>query len=95
MNTRGEQLDPPEYVKSVLMEVFKDNDYEQKKFNTIWENCSEIDRYVQMPFSVTIRSKLFGRWWNEFLPKNYTNIDLRADKTATKIEKPIDTILDK
>ena len=93
MNTRGEQLDPPEYVKSVLMEVFKDNDYEQKKFNTIWENCSEIDRYVQMPFSVTIRSKLFGRWWNEFLPKNYTNIDLRADKTATEIEEPIDTIL--
>ena len=93
MNTRGEQLDPPEYVKSVLMEVFKDSDYEQKKFNTIWENCSDIDRYVQVPFNPELRAKLFGYWWNGFLPQNYSKIDLRSTKNNDENEESIDSII--
>lgn len=93
MNTRGEQLDPPEYVKSVLMEVFKDSEYKQKKFNTIWENCSSIDRYVQVPFSPELRTKLFGDWWNGFIPREYKNINLWSSKSNNGSEESIDSII--
>lgn len=93
MNTRGEQLEAHEYVKSILIEKFKDCQYEQRKFNTIWENCSDIDKYVQLSFPAGLRNKFFGDWWDNFYPKNYTNIDLRTITKDDETEESIDSIL--
>ena len=93
MNTRGEQLEAHEYVKSILIEKFKDCQYEQRKFNTIWENCSDIDKYVQLSFPAGLRNKFFGNWWDSFYPKNYTNIDLRTTTKDDETKESIDSIL--
>lgn len=93
MNTRGEQLETHEYVKSLLLESFKDSEYEQMKFNTIWENCADIDKYIQLSFSSGLRPKLFGIWWNEFYPKNYSNIDLRNNSIKDEKKEDIADIL--
>lgn len=94
MNTRGEQLESHEYVKSILLETIKDSEYEQMKFNTIWENCAEIDKYIQIAFQPSLRQKLFGYWWNEFLPRNYSNIDLRSISIENENKEKIEEILE-
>lgn len=60
MNSRGEQLEQHEIVKALLMRPLQDKPFAMATFNLIWEACSDMDRYVQMNFSPTIRNLIFN-----------------------------------
>mgnify|MGYP003672519265 CR=1 FL=1 len=69
MNNRGEQLEKHEILKANMLEVLKDDADKDlsNAFNTIWEACSDMERYVQYGFSVDERHVIFGgNQWNEF-----------------------------
>lgn len=68
MNNRGEQLEKHEILKANMLEVLKDDEDKElfNAFNTIWEACSDMERYVQYGFSVDERHAIFGeKHWNE------------------------------
>jgi len=69
MNNRGEQLEKHEILKANMLEVLKDESDKDLSiaFNTIWEACSDMERYVQYGFSVDKRQAIFGEnKWNDF-----------------------------
>ena len=67
MNNRGEQLEKHEILKANMLEVLKDDEDLSNAFNTIWEACSDMERYVQYGFSVDERNAIFGQHlWNDF-----------------------------
>ena len=77
MNSRGEQLEKHEILKSRLMKELNvcTNSLElRKQFNLIWEACSQMESYSQMIFPKEIRFKLFGERWFNFKPKNQTEM---------------------
>jgi hypothetical protein len=49
MNSRGEQLEKHEIIKARLIEKLKD-DADKEKFNKLWENCSEMNVYIQQKY---------------------------------------------
>ena len=66
MNTRGEQLELHEIVKAKIIGAIKsgntitETDKKDKMIAaTIWDACAQMDKYVQMCFSVDKRKKLF------------------------------------
>ncbi len=70
MNSRGEQLEKPEIVKSTLSWYLNGND-ELAKFSRIWEACSEMDVYVQQSFPDIA---IFGSKLNDFLIYDFEDI---------------------
>ncbi len=73
MNSRGEQLEKHEILKSRCLEKIKEDKALSYAFNLIWEACSNMERYVQYGFSVEQRHLLFGKNdWNTF---TYNNLD--------------------
>ncbi len=50
MNSRGEQLEKHEIVKSMLSQHLKDDKAAQATFGRIWEACSEMGMYIQQVF---------------------------------------------
>ena len=67
MNTRGEQLDPQDIVKAMLMRQLTDVE-KLKRFAQIWNACSDMNGYVQMHFTTELRKEIFGKDWSE-MPK--------------------------
>ena len=63
MNTRGEQLDPEDIVKAMLMRQLTDIN-KRKRFAQIWNACSDMNGYVQMHFSSGVRDEIFGKDWS-------------------------------
>ena len=64
MNTRGEQLELHDIVKSKLLSKLSTE--EDKKVGAlIWNACSSMDTYVQMKFDLKTREKLFPDDWSE------------------------------
>ena len=61
MNSRGEQLEKHEIVKARLCEHL--NGEELKTFSTIWEACSDMNRYIQQKYHHT---ELFGKSLSNF-----------------------------
>lgn len=79
MNTRGEQLEKHEVLKSRLLSYLSsDEPIIREAFNQIWEACSDIHNYVQTHpnFSTDLRNKIFGKKWFSFRPKNYQSLFL-------------------
>lgn len=81
MNTRGEQLELHEIVKAKIIGAIKTGDTTteiDKKDKmiaaTIWDACAQMDKYVQMSFSVDKRKKLFGEKWDKFECKNFDEV---------------------
>lgn len=72
MNSRGEQLEKHEIVKARLCEHL--NSEELKTFSTIWEACSDMNRYIQQKYNNT---ELFGKNLSHF-----NDIDVFAKKLA-------------
>lgn len=73
MNSRGEQLEKHEILKSRLMKELNVCDNAvvlRKQFNLVWEACSEMGSYVQMLFNKDVRGKLFGARWFQFIPED-------------------------
>ena len=62
MNSRGEQLEKHEIVKSMLSQEFKHR-HEMAKFSRIWEACSEMNVYIQQVFPDT---SIFGSSLHKF-----------------------------
>ena len=87
MNNRGEQLEKHEILKSRMLEKLKDNEKEVSLFNTIWEACSNMEKYLQYGFSPKYRSVFFGKNWNEFHEKSFDDL---IDKVG-KVENSLDT----
>lgn len=69
MNTRGEQLEKHEIIKATLMEVL-DTDSERSIFAKIWDACSDMSRYVVMGINQSLRENIFGKNWENTIPKN-------------------------
>lgn len=82
MNTRGEQLELHEIVKAKIIGAIKtgdtitETDKKDKMIAaTIWDACAQMDKYVQMCFSVDKRNKLFNENnWDTFECKNFDDI---------------------
>lgn len=66
MNTRGEQLELHEIVKSKLLEALETNS-EREVAALIWESCSNMDSYVQMNFNTELRKRLFTEDWSSLV----------------------------
>lgn len=63
MNSRGEQLEKHEIVKSILGQYLKDKK-ELAIFSRVWEACSEMNVYIQQVFP---DSNVFGYNLHKFL----------------------------
>lgn len=83
MNSRGEQLEMHEIVKS-LLGSFLENDGDRAKFYHVWEACSEMCLYIQHKFP---KSEVFGDALDNFVISEFANIppqDASADKQSIK-----------
>ena len=92
MNTRGEQLEQHDILKSTLMSAIT-SDEKKTLFAEIWEACSDMTGYVQMHFNTFTRKELFGCDWN-FMPqisfkgKNTNSKKNNSEYTIQNIVKP-------
>lgn len=64
MNTRGEQLELHEIAKARILGVLTSPE-DKKLAATIWENCSNMDSYVQMNFDSRDRNQIFTSTWTD------------------------------
>lgn len=89
MNNRGEQLEKHEILKSKMLEVLKNDEDLSNAFSTIWDSCSDMERYVQYGFSVEERNLIFGRNnWNDLKCKSLKEVaeNLLKEQDQTKKE---------
>lgn len=84
MNNRGEQLEKHEILKSRMLNILKDDEELIKKFNKIWEVCSNMERYVQYGFDPKQRELIFGNNWNKFIPITFDEINYIDDNVTIK-----------
>ena len=82
MNSRGEQLEKHEIVKSTLSQYLDSADL--ATFSRIWEACSEMNIYIQQAFP---SSEIFGEHMDKFKISNFSEIP------PQKEEEGKDTIL--
>lgn len=67
MNNRGEQLEKHEVLKSYLMKAVEEGSLQKEResnkrcIHEVWEACMEMERYLQMSFSLKVRNRLFGK----------------------------------
>ena len=95
MNSRGEQLEKHEIVKSWLGQNLKDKN-DLATFSRIWEACSEMNIYIQEVFSKT---EVFGSNLNQFIIDNFDTIPKQEESEGKKsinelLNKPIGKIED-
>ncbi len=69
MNSRGEQLEKHEIIKARLIE--KLNNEDKAKFNCIWENCCDMNVYVQQKYQ---EGAIFGNKLSEFIVQNFDSL---------------------
>lgn len=75
MNNRGEQLEKHEVLKARMMEKLQGCKQSQNCLHTVWEACANMERYVQMGFSPSQRSNIFGeKDWGRFEPTNFDEL---------------------
>lgn len=99
MNNRGEQLQPHEVIKSLLMRGVEDRQ-EREIISTVWNACSEMDTPIQSTLSSyrldKVNGQLFGEDFNtlnvEYLAKYEKNAV--AQNRMNKNQMDIDDILD-
>lgn len=89
MNSRGEQLEKHEIVKSTLSQDLNPSDL--ATFSRIWEACSEMNVYIQQAFPC---SGIFGEHLDEFKISDFSEIPLQKeeegkDTILNLLQKPI------
>lgn len=84
MNSRGEQLEKHEIVKSILSQYLQ-NKTEMTTFNRVWEACSEMNVYIQQVFP---NPDIFGYNLHKF------NIDCFGDIPEQDESEGKSTIMD-
>lgn len=77
MNSRGEQLEKHEIVKSLLSQHLKDKK-ELATFSRVWEACSEMNIYIQQAFQKNELS-IFGPHLHEFVISKFHDIPLQDE----------------
>jgi hypothetical protein len=78
MNSRGEQLEKHEIIKARLIE--KVNDIDKSKFNLLWENCSEMDVYIQQKYR---DETIFGKSHCDFVISKFEDLPEVNDNLGT------------
>ena len=94
MNSRGEQLEKHEIVKSTLSQYLKDDPKELATFSRVWEACSEMNVYIQQAFP---DSNVFGDHLDSFLIEGFHDIPKQEesegkDTIRNLLENPIGKI---
>lgn len=76
MNSRGEQLELHEIVKSKLGSYLKDDKTALATFCHVWEACSEMNIYIQQAYSSTddVNREMFGDNRCQFKMKDFEGI---------------------
>ncbi|EJW90483.1 protein containing DUF262 [gut metagenome] len=92
MNSRGEQLEKHEIVKSLLGQYLKDRT-ELATFSRIWEACCEMNRYVQQTFPET---QVFGPDLSKFIINGFESIPCQQEAEGKKsiralLQQPLNT----
>lgn len=74
MNNRGAQLEKHEVLKARLMDTLDKRDRKAlDAFATIWDACSDMNRYVQYGFPKAARKGIFGEELND-MPGSFEDI---------------------
>ncbi len=91
MNSRGEQLEKHEILKSRMLEVLNEIDEEKDReeskncLHEVWEACTNMEKYVQMGFTQTQRNAIFGeRDWSKLQVSGF-------DGLKKALQAPVDT----
>lgn len=84
MNSRGEQLEKHEILKSRLLNKLKNDKKSTTILNKIWEACSNMERYVQYAFDMKERNDFFGSNWNEFNIESFDDMDIHNSEEKNK-----------
>lgn len=89
MNSRGEQLEQHEIVKAKLMSCISEKEGAMAAFNMIWEACSDMDRYLQLNFSKTIRLAIFENHGTEDVKITFEKLKntLKQNNTSSDTEE--------
>lgn len=96
MNTRGEQLELHHIAKARMINELND-DNDKKLAAAIWDACSNMDSYMIMNLTNTIRNNIFENDLSNFkkdLTRTYENINDVWNKLSEKIKEK-DSIIDK
>ena len=93
MNSRGEQLEKHEIVRSTLSQYLKDRK-ELATFSRVWEACSEMNIYIQQAFP---DSSVFGKNLHQFMIKGFDEIPEQnesegKDTILNLLQRPITKI---
>ncbi len=93
MNSRGEQLEMHEIVKSLLSQHIKDRN-QVATFSRIWEACSEMNVYIQQLFS---SEKVFGKYLHDFTVTSFEDIPSQSSTAGREsilnlLELPVSKI---
>lgn len=83
MNTRGEQLEQHDILKSQLMNNLN-TAKERKAFATIWDACSDMTGYVQMHFPRNIRDDVFNSGWDTYKEDTFKFLSSITEKKKGK-----------
>jgi hypothetical protein len=76
MNTRGEQLEQHEILKTRMYSELSDP-AEKAMLVKIWNSCMNMGRYIQVGLTkgkTEKRDKIFGDNWDEFVPKDFDDL---------------------
>ena len=84
MNTRGEQLEQADLVKSKLISNIT-NSKNRQIFALIWEACSNMDKYVQMSFSKEMKKRFFKSDISSYNDFDFNDIELKEIETKRKL----------
>ncbi len=87
MNTRGQQLQQADIVKTRLMQHL-DNDAQRACFAWIWDACSDMESYVQMSLTrgnTNLRTKIFGDDWSWLKVKSFAKLVTDCPAAATNV----------
>lgn len=98
MNSRGEQLEKHEILKSMFLELLNDLDLAEREralsvFNLIWEACSNMEKYIQYGFTVSQRDAVFGKNdWNTLQPHDFFDLTQKLKESLSAIERETDIL---
>lgn len=88
MNSRGEQLEKHEVIKARLIQQLDDDD--KKRFNKIWENCSEMNVYIQQKYR---DATIFGKNFEDFIVDHFDNLPkVESSEKKVKIKDLLESV---
>ncbi len=90
MNTRSDQLEQSDILKSKLMGQIEAKQG-REFFSKIWNACADMDHYVQMGFIKETRERIFGQEWDKLNVEKLEN-ELNNPSGAGKSENNSDIV---